>query len=103
MTQPLTATSIAEREHRLRMIAMSAVAQAHEHVPEIDPERCERDAHDLALYAAYIAIERIMNGDTELTAMRIERDHYKALAETALVMTPITASFAALHNADRGA
>lgn len=73
------------KDARFRMLAMNCVAAAmNEHGP-IDPEQATQAAHDIALQAAVVLLQRVFEEDAELNAMRIECDRYRKLAEKALV------------------
>jgi hypothetical protein len=45
----------------------------------------ERFLHDFALEAALLAVTRVVEGDAELKAVRMERDHFQKIAEQALL------------------
>lgn len=79
-----------ETDHRFRMIVNQAVHQAMDDIkPFISEETRARDLHEAAYRASAMALKLAFDGDAELTATRIERDHYKALAEKMLVMAPV--------------
>lgn len=74
-----TATQMMEKEHRLRAKATAAAARAMEAVKGVDGVDT-RAVYDVAINAAMLAIQLIIENDAELVATRIERDHYKSVA-----------------------
>ena len=83
-----TAMQLWERDNRFRMIVQSSVVAAMDKHGRVDPERADREAHDIALEAGILIATQILEGDAELKAARMERDHYKALAERAIRLSP---------------
>lgn len=85
-----TATKLYERDARFRMQVTSAVARAMEECRQhVDEENLRmRDVHEVATRAAVQALKDAFDGDVEIANLRIERDHYKKLAEDALLMRP---------------
>ena len=74
-----------ERDHRLRMLAQSAVSQVMQHHRDLDNRPIEtRDVHNIALKAVVIALTRTYDEDAEIKTLRMERDHYRKIAEEAL-------------------
>lgn len=73
---------------RFRALVDSTVHEAFTEHGRIDPERAERDAHEIATWAAALLLARIYEQDAELRATREERDNYRALAENAFASTP---------------
>lgn len=88
----MTASQLIEKHYRkdvrARALVMQAVATAMRDFGPVDPERADQDAHDIALRATAHLIGMIYESDAELFAAHAERDHYKALAERALMLTP---------------
>jgi hypothetical protein len=95
MNVDVTATELMERDARFRAQVISAVARAMDearaHVREDDLRW--RDVHHIATEAAMIALKDALEGDAELNALRIERDHYQKVALNGLMTRPITAVF----------
>ncbi len=84
----LTAMRLWERDNRFRMIVQSSVVAAMSKHGPVDPDRADREAHAIALEAGILIATQILEGDAELKVARMERDHYKALAERALRLSP---------------
>ena len=85
-----TAVKLYERDARFRMQVTSAVTRAMEECRQhVDEENLRmRDVHEVATRAAIQALKDAFDGDVEIAHLRIERDHYKKLAEDALLMRP---------------
>ena len=85
-----TAIDLYERDARFRMQVMAAVAQAMDECRKyMDEDHLRlRDVHEVATRAAIQALKNAFDGDVEITHLRIERDHYKKVAENALLMRP---------------
>ena len=85
-----TATELYQRDARFRMQVMAAVAQAMDECRKyMDEDNLRlRDVHEVATRAAVQALKDAFDGDVEIANLRIERDHYKKLAEDALLMRP---------------
>lgn len=74
---------------RFRQMAQAMVYNAmYEHGP-VDPEKAERDAHDIALTACVNMLELVYQEDAELGRLRMERDRYRKAVETYVVSTPL--------------
>jgi hypothetical protein len=82
-----------DKDSRFRMLAMSCVSRVMSDHGPVDPERADREAHDIALAATALLLQRIYEDDAELRATREERDRYKQLAEKAFLVSPITPIF----------
>jgi hypothetical protein len=77
-----------QRDRRFQMIAQSCAAFALEAHGPVDPERADQEAHDIALAATVMLLQRVYTEDAELLTLRLERDHYKELVEEVLVLIP---------------
>ena len=84
-----TAMEIWQRDRRLHAIVLSSVASAMQEHGPVDPERADRDAHDIALKAALLAVTRIVEEDAELKHARMERDAFRKLAEETISLSPM--------------
>ena len=93
--QMLSAVESYRKDARFHAIALSCVAAALRDHGRVDPERADRAAHDIALAAVVLLLQRVYTEDAELAAMRIERDYYKKLAMEGLLSRPIGMSFPA--------
>lgn len=94
-----TATEIGERLHRdaveayhrdqrFRSIVQQIVAYAlNKHGP-VDPERADREAHDIAQDVCAMLLRAIYEEDAELRAVGAERDRFRKIAEDALGLMP---------------
>lgn len=69
-----------QSDARFRAVAMSCVAEAQHEYGQIDPERADEEAYHLATRATITLLQRIYEEDSELSALKIERDHYKEIA-----------------------
>jgi hypothetical protein len=69
------------------MIVQGAVVETLRTLRERDDldHNQERFLHDFALEAALLAVTRVVEGDAELKAVRMERDHFQKIAEQALL------------------
>lgn len=87
----MTATELMERDARFRARVMSAVAQAMEEArSQVDEGALRwRDVHHIATEAAVMALKSAFEGNAELIALRIERDHYRTVALGGLQLQPI--------------
>lgn len=83
-----TAVEMGNREHRFRMLCMSAVHRAMSEHGRIDPERADQEAHDVAMAATMLLLKQIYESDAELAALRIERDHYRDSALNFMKLSP---------------
>lgn len=83
-----TALELYERDARFRMQVTSAVARAMDECRQyMDEDNLRmRDVHGVATRAVAQALKDAFDGDVEIPHLRIERDHYKKLAEDALLM-----------------
>lgn len=90
MTDAIRATAI-ERyrsDPRFRALAITIAHRAKAEFGRIDPERAERDGMELAIQVAMMTMEAFYQEDGELAAQRQIADHFKALAEQALAISP---------------
>ena len=77
------------RDRRVAMLVDSSVATARGKLGRyINPENADEEAMNIARTACAILAERIFTEDAELHALRMERDHYKKIAEEALLLRP---------------
>lgn len=85
-----TATELYERDARFRMQVTSAVARAIEECRQyMDEDNLRmRDVHEVATRAAVQALKDAFDGDVEIAHLRIERGHYKKLADELVHMRP---------------
>ena len=83
-----SAISIYNNDARFHMICLSAVHEAMDRARDWMGEIELRDVHDIALDAAIIALKRAFDENAELSAIRMERDHYKAMALQFAALTP---------------
>lgn len=85
-----SATELYERDARFRMQVMAAVAQAMDECRKYmdEDDLRMRDVREVATRAAVQALKNAFDGGVEITNLRIERDHYKRLAEELLLMRP---------------
>ena len=85
-----TALELYQRDARFRMQVMAAVAQAMDECRKyMDEDNLRlRDVHEVATRAAVQALKNAFDGDLEITSLRIERDHYKKVAEDAMIRRP---------------
>lgn len=74
-------------ELRARALVDSAVAHALRNIGEPDERDFARYAYEVATNAATMLMHHIYENDAELKALRMERDHYKGLAERALLVS----------------
>ena len=70
-----------------RMVDSCASVAMSEAGRRIDPDRADEEASLIARRAAMLVLARIYHEDAEIAALRMERDHYKKLAEEALLCT----------------
>ena len=86
-----TAIEQYQKDARFRMLAMSVAAEIMDDLRKtLDHDSLSMaDVNEAALRSAMTAIKRVIDGDAELTAMRIERDHYRKIAESALMSRPM--------------
>jgi hypothetical protein len=88
-----TATEISrqlwERDARFHALALSAVAKALRKHGPIDPERAEREAHDIAIDAVVNVLASVYTDDAEISALRMERDAYKEQALKFATLGPL--------------
>lgn len=85
--EPTEALRLSEKDARIRALIYATVAFVlNDHGP-VDPERADREAHDIALATATILAKRIYDGDAELHALRAERDLYKDITERGLMLS----------------
>lgn len=63
-----------------RAVIMSCVACAMNDRGPVDPERADRDAHDIAIEAVTRALAMLIEGDSALKTLQAERDHYRDMA-----------------------
>lgn len=84
------AYKLRKTELRARALVDSAVAHSMRNRgnPEDSRDFAEY-AHDIALNACALLVEQIYEGDAEVKVLRIERDHYKAIAERSLTLAPL--------------
>jgi hypothetical protein len=73
---------------RFRMMVDSCISLARQDHGLIDPEKAERDAHEVATLATALLLARIYHEDAEIRALRAERDQYRKIAEEALLCSP---------------
>ena len=96
MNKPATATEIMRDQYRndvrFRQIVdysvADAMAELRRNIDEDDIRM--RDIHEVATLAAAKALKAAFDGDAEIKAAHIERDHYKMLAEQGLRFAPIS-------------
>jgi hypothetical protein len=77
-----------ENEARFRAVAQSIVARVMQDHGRVDPERADEDAYRIAVNVAALLLQRVYEDVPELAAMRVKRDHYKKIAENALLTRP---------------
>jgi hypothetical protein len=65
----------------------------------VDPENADDDARKLAMTACWFLAACIFTEDAEIHALRTERDHYKKLAEKALMISPMQPTVISTRNA----
>lgn len=80
----LAAAEMMKKDHRFRMMVDSTVAQAMRDHGQVDPDRADQGAFDIAVAATALLLARIYTEDAEINALRIERDAYRKRAEEAL-------------------
>lgn len=73
-------------DHRFRQLVDSTVASVMQANQLVDPERADEEAHDRAREATTLLLARIYTEDAEIMTLRMERDHYRKLAEKSLFM-----------------
>lgn len=97
MSMGMTATEMLEHDARFRARVLSAVARATEMGRAVVAEDDLRwpDVHHIATEAAMIALRDAYEGDAEIAALRIERDHYKKLALHGLETRPLSVTWSA--------
>jgi leucyl aminopeptidase (aminopeptidase T) len=91
MSINMTATELWEQDARFRARVIAAVAsamdEARQHVREEDLRW--KDVHHIATEAAANALKSAFEGDAEISALRIERDHYQKIALHGLETRPV--------------
>lgn len=83
-----TAIEAYSKEARFRYTVQAVVGAVMQDFGPVDPKRADADAHDIAVSVGALLYQRIYDEDSELNALKIERDHYKRLAEIVLTLTP---------------
>jgi hypothetical protein len=77
------------KDARMRALAQSCVALAMQEYGPVDPERADRDAHDIASLAAHLLVSRIYTEDSELRGLKEENERLRQMAfETARTTPP---------------
>lgn len=81
------------RDLRIRMIVNGSVAEVMsrfaQKLDRNDGEPIERyEVSDVATEVALMVAARICHEDAEIQALRIERDHYRKVAEDAILLRP---------------
>lgn len=74
---------------RFRAFCQSAVSAAMQDHGRIDPNKIERDAHDIALVAAVLVFVRIYHRDAEIKALKAEVDMYKSAYANMINIRPL--------------
>lgn len=82
---------------RFRAVANYIVHRAMKEHGRIDPEYADEAAFRIAERATVLLLETIFENDAELKAQRELADHYKKMAEGALMITPLPGPFLAKH------
>lgn len=77
-----------ERDRRLKMVADSVSAEVMNIACQPDPDDWRKGVHDIVKLTAVTVIKRLYDDDAELRALRAERDHYRKVAERALLTAP---------------
>jgi hypothetical protein len=77
-----------EKDARMRMLAQACVAFAMQERGPVDPERADRDAHDIASLAAHLLVSRIYVEDTELRQLKEENERLRDQIFEAARTTP---------------
>lgn len=68
-------------ETRFRAYVQSIVARVMKDHGPVDPEKADRDAHDIALTVGAMMVETMFQEDGELANLRLERDALRELLE----------------------
>ncbi len=79
-----TATQMINKDNLFRQIVEVSVIEAIREHGEIDPERAQDAAYEIAMTAVRNAVARLLEGGEGLAALIIERDAYRKMAENAL-------------------
>ena len=88
-----TAVEVYQHDARFRMMVDYAVSSAlHDAREWLDQDDIRmRDVHAIATEAAVTALKRAFDSDAELTALRVEVEHYRKIAEKGLMLAPMPA------------